>query len=262
MTVKLKKALGIALVVLLSCFAVFLCGMFCWIMSSISWLDDDLYKIFYRAESEGAIYLQENYSDEEYYVLVALFEDEGTQEAIYVPDRVNGLPVISVGTTAKAGPAKLSASTERLYLPWSAATYNITDIIGVDTVISANVSALYFKRSDSASETYVLPRITYEGMDLSPYESMCIPANVAYLFNYDEAPNEGYFFVDLYERSGKLTKPPYDPKREGYAFEGWYTDEACTDEWSFDDTITVRYDDDGNRIYEEIKLYAKWRKQS
>ena len=46
----------------------------------------------------------------------------------------------------------------------------------------------------------------------------------------------------------KLTKPT-DPTAEGYAFDGWYKEEALTNEWDFDnDTVT------GN-----ITLYAKWR---
>ena len=46
----------------------------------------------------------------------------------------------------------------------------------------------------------------------------------------------------------KLTKPT-DPTAEGYAFDGWYKEEALTNEWDFEsDTVT------GN-----ITLYAKWR---
>ena len=43
---------------------------------------------------------------------------------------------------------------------------------------------------------------------------------------------------------------PSDPVFESYAFEGWYTDQACTDEyiWNFENKITDR----------DITLYAKW----
>ena len=65
--------------------------------------------------------------------------------------------------------------------------------------------------------------------------------------------------MDLLESAGKLTKPPYDPKREGYNFAGWYIDPECTDKWNFEnDVVTINFDEEGNRIYEEFCLYAKW----
>lgn len=125
--------------------------------------------------------------------------------------------------------------------------------------------------SDGSSDIFfVLPKSTYEkvirgepvGEDtiiLSDKQEMYLPANVSYLFNYQDNPNEGYFFVDLIEETGKLTKPPYDPKREGYEFSGWYTDAECTDKWDFEnDVVTINFDEEGNRIYEEFCLYAKW----
>lgn len=45
---------------------------------------------------------------------------------------------------------------------------------------------------------------------------------------------------------GKVTRPQ-DPIKEGYTFDGWYMDEACTKEFSFDTVLT------GN-----ITIYAKW----
>ena len=39
------------------------------------------------------------------------------------------------------------------------------------------------------------------------------------------------------------------PEKEGYTFEGWYIDEACTQQWNFNQSITQ------NQI-----LYGKWNK--
>ena len=48
-------------------------------------------------------------------------------------------------------------------------------------------------------------------------------------------------------KDGKATKP-VDPTKDGYTFDGWYKEAACTTTWNFDsDTIT-----------ENITLYAKW----
>ncbi len=47
--------------------------------------------------------------------------------------------------------------------------------------------------------------------------------------------------------NGKVTKPA-DPTKEGYKFDGWYADNACTDAWDFDtETVTA-----------DATIYAKW----
>jgi hypothetical protein len=49
---------------------------------------------------------------------------------------------------------------------------------------------------------------------------------------------------------------PSEPIREGYIFEGWYYENQ---KWDFDnDVVTIEFDEEGNRIYEEFCLYAKW----
>ena len=50
--------------------------------------------------------------------------------------------------------------------------------------------------------------------------------------------------------NGSITKPA-DPTREGYTFAGWYTDEACTEEYKFDAAVTA-----------DMTLYAKWIKNA
>ena len=94
------------------------------------------------------------------------------------------------------------------------------------------------------------------------YNEAYLPANISCMFNHAGNPNEGYFFIDLVEETGKITTPPYNPRREGYDFLGWYKDEACTEEWNFEtDEVEILFDEKGNRVYEEIKLYARWAEQ-
>ena len=85
-------------------------------------------------------------------------------------------------------------------------------------------------------------------------------ANTSYLFNYDKAPNDGYFFINEFEYGGKIENTPYEPIREGYTFGGWYKESACTNEWNFDEDKLPKaeYDEDGNLQFVETKLYAKW----
>ena len=51
--------------------------------------------------------------------------------------------------------------------------------------------------------------------------------------------------------SGSTVTKPADPAREGYTFAGWYTDEACTEEYKFDTAVTA-----------DMTLYAKWTKNA
>ena len=91
-------------------------------------------------------------------------------------------------------------------------------------------------------------------------EDLKYPENIAFMLNYEEAPNEGYYYTATKLYSGKIKKP-IAPGRYGYKLTGWYKDEACTEEWDFEtDEITVLFDEDGRRVYEVIKLYAKWEK--
>ena len=46
----------------------------------------------------------------------------------------------------------------------------------------------------------------------------------------------------------KITKPVFDPIRDGYTFDGWYRDTAYTNAWNFETDI----------ITSNITLYAKW----
>ena len=50
---------------------------------------------------------------------------------------------------------------------------------------------------------------------------------------------------------GKTAVKPADPTKEGYIFGGWYADEECTTEWSFDTPITS-----------DITIYAKWTEEA
>ena len=183
---------------------------------------------------------------------------------IYIPDEIDGLPVTQIGVQdaiATYHAYLISQKAQSIYLPWSAIDRF------VDGNISDNILIVHPNLTGKLGDE--LYRLSYKILVPSVYSdagsnkgSKLVYANIAYIFNYEDNPNEGYFFIDLIEETGKLTKPPYDPKREGYTFDGWYKDEGCTEEWSFEeDEVTITFDEEGNRIYEEIKLYAKWKSE-
>ena len=84
--------------------------------------------------------------------------------------------------------------------------------------------------------------------------------NTSYLFNYEGAPNDGYFFINDFGYGGKIENTPYEPKREGYTFGGWYKEPECINAWNFDEDKLpeAKQDEEGNAEFVETKLYAKW----
>lgn len=59
--------------------------------------------------------------------------------------------------------------------------------------------------------------------------------------------NGGRRIKDITVKYGAVAEAPDAPEKEGYVFEGWYTDEDLTQEFEF-----------GSPITSNIKLYAKW----
>ncbi len=85
-------------------------------------------------------------------------------------------------------------------------------------------------------------------------------ANTTYCFNYEGSPNEDIFFINDFERGGKIENTPYEPLRDGYTFAGWYKEPECISAWDFEkDTLSApEYYENGELKYIETKLYAKW----
>ena len=84
-------------------------------------------------------------------------------------------------------------------------------------------------------------------------------ANVIYYYNYD---NKTTFFVDDCDGTVVNVIPP-NPYRKGYEFLGWYKEPECINKWDFENDIvpSKEYDENGQYILKEIKLYAKWKEK-
>ena len=80
-------------------------------------------------------------------------------------------------------------------------------------------------------------------------------ANTSYMFNYDGAPNNGYFFINHYNEGDIIKNTPYKPMREGYIFDGWYKEPECINVVNFKKDIVLDEE-------KETKLYAKWREKN
>lgn len=88
------------------------------------------------------------------------------------------------------------------------------------------------------------------GISNPAYGERILPANIAFLNNYSDEINGGYYMLDNIETGSKITEPP-SPEREGYEFTGWFTDTNCSNIWNFDNEVEIGSGD-------EFRLYAGW----
>ena len=58
-------------------------------------------------------------------------------------------------------------------------------------------------------------------------------ANIEFMYNYENAPNKGHYWIDDLETGEILSYIPSNPTRDGYTFGGWYADSECTIEYDF-----------------------------
>lgn len=89
------------------------------------------------------------------------------------------------------------------------------------------------------------------GINDSTYGEKILPANVAFLNNYSDEINGGYYRLDNIKSGEKIPQPP-SPERECFEFIGWFTDANCTYTWDFNDVKEIENGD-------EFRLYAGWR---
>ena len=94
-------------------------------------------------------------------------------------------------------------------------------------------------------------------------------ANIEFMYNYENAPNYGCYWIDDLETGETLSYIPPNPTRDGYTFEGWYADSECTIEYDFTtpyikkDFIEMETEDSYYLVYPKdyvTHIYAKWNK--
>ena len=87
-------------------------------------------------------------------------------------------------------------------------------------------------------------------------------ANVSYMYNYKDSPNDGWYWVDSYDET-VITYIPPKPQREGHTFAGWYKEPECNTPWDFENDVTgkelvIEIGSNQYTSYLGIYLYAKW----
>lgn len=228
------------------------------------------YSIDYLSTYDGLYYYKTSRAStgDKEAVICGISEDGKQKEILIIPKYIDDYEVCSIGMkTYTIGPYYSSWGSDNLkkiYIyaspfkitPSIPGCPNLKEIIKIDnsrmdrslkSVVPFYVSSYFYNNN----------KINKIGM-LNEYN--CFIANVSYMYNYEGSENYDYYFIDNYDYNSTITYIPDKPVREGYQFIGWYKEEECINKWDFENDLLplYKYDEDGNVLYQETRLYAKW----
>ena len=208
----------------------------------------------YHIMSRGVEY------DHEVIAIVGLSEEGKTKKEILIPQRINGLPVEFLG--CKYGWAGTEGKFESDVLEKLYLTHPIEAIKGIFLDVPAYECTVIINGtiSEALGPQNNVPKAKMPKSEwLNLFGNHNRPdawVNVVYYLN--EGTDVVHFADDL--DGEKITFLPPEPTREGYAFGGWYKESECITAWDFEhDFVPVKeYDEEGNYLFQETLLYAKW----
>lgn len=190
------------------------------------------------------------YSD---HVRIRDFSLEGKNlEVCYMPAYINGKVVTSAGYDIWVSASCRLESENLKYLNIPYGVKETKGFKGLSNLQTIVISSIHDFRFYGGSDLKIYVPFGYADM----YEKIdceLLNANITYLFNYGDAPNEGVYMADLKEQ-GEVLYKPLDPLRAGFVFDGWFTDADCKNQWDFDRKLHAEVDNG-----DDFKLYASWK---
>ena len=196
-------------------------------------------------------YVIHQVSGEKYIQIMELTDLGNEQEYIIIPGEIGGIKVKQLGGIAYHGAWK-SEKLKKVY---------------VNCYSELRTSEYFFQICPNLRKIILLYSTTaYKDPDHSIYAINSKEevkygnrANLSFRYNYSEAPNEGFYWIDDLDDE-KIEVIPADPTRQGYRFGGWYKESECINKWDFDTDIVPakEHDEEEKYIYKETCLYAKW----
>ena len=232
-------------------------------------------------ENEYFIYWAD-YEDNEIRIL-GLTDKGREQEYLVIPETIDGMNVICIGCNSggdvssikeKYGDEKYAQfKSEKLRKLFIVSDVQLIKGWMVDDLIEnkSTFNAIFYisnQKSWAYTPDVFFFRTSLKGeINLQYWEQQLsnpygcnFAANVSYYYNYETAPNDGYYWIDNYNYGEKIEYIPAMPVRDGCTFGGWYKESECINAWNFEtDTLPeVQYNEEEIKIYQETKLYAKW----
>ncbi len=122
---------------------------------------------------------------------------------------------------------KIIFGTNIAFCKWTDRNVNIKTV--VNDFVFKEAFESYYNRNEHGSMKYCY--VNY--FEIGQFKK----ANLQFMHNYENAPNEGYYWVDDIENGEKIEVMPTNPTREGYTFGGWYADKECLTEFDFEQTF-------------------------
>lgn len=218
--------------------------------------------------------------DRDSYAIAGITEQGKEKDVLYFPAYYNNKLVTSMGYQTVDGYMSVRNShyvtlkdieATKVYIPY---TINYLHLLSISFENNEN-GQIYFANNDTRYLNYTVRVATfpikyfvtptvYEYIlkNIKDYGNIN-KANTLYMFNYEDAPNEGCFFINNFEIGGLIENTPYAPQRNGYTFDGWYKDPECSIVWNFetDKLQQEQLDEIEEENNPETKLYAKWIKK-
>ena len=206
-------------------------------------------------------------NDGEIFYLSKLTEEGRKKRVLIVPEEIEGHQINGISNNSFIGQLSIgkSENLERIYLPWDMYVYD-SSFSECDNLSS--IFILSYRGAQTAPFLYVFDRKVYisryvydDYPQLAKDYFFLYPANITYYYNDGRTENYGCYWIDNVPYGSVLdVLPPEEPISEGKTFAGWYKEPECNNEWNFatDTTPEKELDGNGNVIYQETALYAKW----
>ncbi|MBR3571181.1 MAG: InlB B-repeat-containing protein [Mycoplasmataceae bacterium] len=214
---------------------------------------DETVKTYY---DEYFTYSKKEYLNDGTIYLTGLTEMGKEQEVLYIPSEYKGNKVKLSNNSIISNLLIIeSDKLKKIYIDEGITECGNLSVVNNSVeiiILSSNVTS-----KPDRGQVYVTSEV-YEKIN----SKFIMPANISFRWNYEGAPNNGYFWIDDYNNE-LINYIPIEPVRDGYVFDGWYKESTCINKWDFSvDVIPEKeYNSDYEYIFYETVLYAKWIKE-
>ena len=218
--------------------------------------------IFLLSSCQTGLKAQKDYFETDYFmctkgsmgfVTIAGLTEKGRElEEIAFPTEINGIKVHFLGYEYGLTNYMESYNLKKIYISFGMSLSRADLFLScyeLEKVIFLSYNPPFKRPKDNSLGDVKIyaPADSLQKYNYLDYTSI-IAANTSYMYNYYNAENGGYYWVDDINEGEMIKTIPTDPVREGYVFGGWYTETECTNQWDFE---TLKGEND-------IILYAKW----